>query len=94
MLPLATSLLLLFLLLCSCHPLRRSAIPCNFSGDREGKNSFFSAVLPYIISDAGFGCTETFPGTAGPQGVCPHSHNSVSGSLQLLLNNKIISTAC
>lgn len=102
-LPLATPLtsptltppfLLLFLLLCSCHPLKKSAIPCNFSGDEEGKNIFFSVVFSHTVSDTSFGCAEALPGVAVPQGVCPRSRNSVSGSLQLLVNDEIIDTAC
>lgn len=86
----APPFLLLFILLCS---LKKSAIPCNCSGDGEGKNSFFCAVFPYMVSDTGFGCAEALPGVAAPGGVCPRSHNSLSGSLQLVLNNEIIDTA-
>lgn len=46
-LPVAIPLLHLFCCLFhSCHPLRTSAIPSKFSGDRGGKNSYFSSVLP------------------------------------------------
>jgi len=59
-----------------------------------GKNSCFAAVFPHIVSDTSFGCAEALPGAATRQGVCPCSQNLVSGSLQRLLNNEFIDTAC
>lgn len=88
--PPAPPFLLLFLLLCSCCPLNKSAIPGNCSGDEERRNRFFFAVFPCIMSDTGFACAEALPGVAAPQGACPLA---ISGFLQLLLNNEIINMA-